>query len=104
MIETKYNEIHFESADVVSNMKRLINQIWKLIPMRENSEDWKKQINLVIIEIIGLQEVFSNRLNLLKILSELEGLKKYEEIEFFQFRSIVFSIISLMTKENERLV
>lgn len=104
MIETKYKEIIFESSDVVSNMKRLINQIWKLIPMKENNEDWKKQINLVIVEIVGLQEVFSNRLNLLKILSELEGLKKYDTIEFMQFRSIVFSIISLMAKENERLI
>ena len=104
MIETKYTEITFESTDVYSNMKRLINQIWKLIPMREKNEDWKKQINLVIVELIGLQEVFQNRIHLLRIFSELEGLKKSEEVDFTQFRSTIFSIISLMAKENERFV
>ena len=103
-MDTKYEEIVFESNDVLSNMKRLVNQIWKLIPMKENNEDWKRQLNLVIVELVGLQEVFLNRINLLKILSELEGLKKCEEIEFIHFRSIIFSIISLITKENERFV
>jgi hypothetical protein len=28
--------------------------LWKLIPMRENNEDWEKQLNTVIIEIAGL--------------------------------------------------
>ena len=27
---------------IQKNSKRLINQLWKLIPMRENNEDWKK--------------------------------------------------------------
>ena len=40
------------------NVKRLTNQLWKLIPMRENEEDWKKQLDTVIIEIAGLNEVF----------------------------------------------
>lgn len=104
MIETKYDEIVFESNDVVSNIKRLINQVWKLIPMKEKNEDWKRQIEIVIVELLGLQEVFQNRISLLRILTELEGLKIYEDIDFFHFRSTVFSIISLMTKENERFV
>jgi hypothetical protein len=37
---------------------RLTNQIWKLIPMREHNEDWKKQLDTVIIEIAGLNEIF----------------------------------------------
>jgi hypothetical protein len=32
--------------------------MWKLIPMRENEEDWKKQLNTVILEIAGLNEIF----------------------------------------------
>lgn len=104
MINTKYDEIMFESQDVISDIKRLINQVWKLIPMREKNEDWKRQIEIVIVELLGLQEVFQNRINLLRILTELEGLKIKEDLEFFHFRSIVFSTISLMTKENERFI
>jgi hypothetical protein len=33
-------EIKFSNEVVMSNIMRLINQIWKLIPMRENEENW----------------------------------------------------------------
>jgi hypothetical protein len=37
--ETKYN-FSFELEDIRVNVRRLTNQLWKLIPMRENNEDW----------------------------------------------------------------
>jgi hypothetical protein len=37
--ETKYN-FSFELEDIKVNVRRLTNQLWKLIPMRENNEDW----------------------------------------------------------------
>ena len=40
------------------NVKRLTNQLWKLIPMREHEEDWLKQLDTVILEIAGLNEIF----------------------------------------------
>lgn len=40
------------------NITRLTNQLWKLIPMRENNEDWEKQLNTVVLEIAGLNEIF----------------------------------------------
>lgn len=39
--ESKYN-FNFELVDIEVNVRRLTNQLWKLIPMRENNEDWKK--------------------------------------------------------------
>ena len=36
---------------------RLTNQLWKLIPMRENEEDWQKQLESVILEITGMDEI-----------------------------------------------
>ena len=35
-----YQNIDFANAVVVKDLRRLINQIWKLLPMRENEEDW----------------------------------------------------------------
>ncbi len=51
--------INFNKDLIEKNVTRLINQLWKLIPMRENNEDWKKQLNTVIIEIAGLGEVLN---------------------------------------------
>ena len=56
-LETKYGfAVSFE--DIEKNIIRLTNQLWKLIPMKENNEDWQKQLNTVIIEIAGMNEVF----------------------------------------------
>ena len=33
--------------------------------MKEHEEDWTKQIDTVIIEIVGLNEVFNNKLIIL---------------------------------------
>lgn len=105
MIATKYESISFEESNVISDIKRLINQVWKLIPMKENNENWKKQIVQVLVETAGLQELFQNRIDLLIILSKLEGLKEFgDTIAFIEFRSLVFSIISLLSKANERII
>jgi hypothetical protein len=40
MINTKYG-FAVDEAIIAIDHKRLINQLWKIIPMRENEEDWK---------------------------------------------------------------
>ena len=56
---TKYG-FDIPNEAIEQNVRRLTNQLWKLIPMRENQEDWKKQLNTVLIEIAGLGEIFSD--------------------------------------------
>ena len=91
---TKY-DFEIDAAAFYKNINRLTNQVWKLIPMLENKEDWKKQLNTVIIEIAGLNEIFSSSPLFIQGLSKLEGLKK-EEVEFETFRKTVFEIISIL--------
>lgn len=93
MTNNKYG-IFFAKDIVEKNIKRLTNQLWKLIPMRENQEDWHKQLDTVILEIAGLNEIFIDPL-FLQLLSKLEGLKVYE-IAFEQYRKTVFECISLL--------
>ena len=93
---TKYN-FDIDNNLVSNNLTRLINQAWKLIPMKENKEDWIRQINTVIIEIIGLNEIFSFNSYFLQLLSKLEGLKlEGNDITFELFRKTVFEILSLI--------
>ena len=54
---TKYS-LDISREVVEKDVIRLTNQVWKLIPMRENEEDWQKQLDTVIIEIVGLNEIF----------------------------------------------
>ena len=68
--------------------------MWKLIPMREHDEDWLKQLDTVILEIAGLNEIFIAP-QFLQLLSKLEGLR-VQEINFELYRKTVFECISLL--------
>ena len=54
---TKY-DFNFQIEDIDTNVRRLTNQLWKLIPMREHEEDWPKQLDTVILESAGMNEIF----------------------------------------------
>lgn len=95
MMTNKYN-LEFSKEVINKNVMRLTNQVWKLIPMRENEEDWQKQLETVLLEIVGLDEIFSHKVEYLQILSKLEGLKIEEDVDFQFFRKTVFEIITLL--------
>ena len=93
----KYN-IELKELDIKKNIQRLTNQMWKLIPMREHEEDWKKQLNTVILEVAGLNEIFAGSA-FLQLLSKLEGLR-VEETNFELYRKTIFECISLLQELN----
>lgn len=94
---TKYM-FEFRQEDIDINVRRLTNQLWKLIPMREHKEDWPKQLDTVIIEIAGLNEIFIAP-QFLQLLCKLEGLK-VQETSFELYRKTVFECISLLQELN----
>ena len=103
LMETKYDNLSINKEAIFDDLKRLINQIWKLLPMRENNENWKKHLEGVILEFIGLQEIFvEDELDFLIVISKLEGIKN-SEIDFFQYRSEIFSIIHILGDKKNGL-
>lgn len=97
MYSEKYNTT-FSREAIIKNIQRLTNQLWKCIPMRENDEDWEKQLDTVKIEIAGLSEMFMKP-QLLQLLSKLEGLR-IEETNFELYRKTIFECISLLQELN----
>ena len=63
--------------------------------MRENKEDWQKQLETVTNEIVGLNEIFLQDPQFLQLLIKLEVLNN-EELEFKVYRKTVFEAISLL--------
>ena len=83
-------------AVLTSDINRLTNQLWKLIPMRENKENWLSHLESLIVEIAGLNELSSNTdEKFLILLSKLKGLQ-IEETIFQVYRKTVFECISLL--------
>ena len=88
-------DLEIREDDCVKNVQRLTNQLWKLIPMREHEEDWQKQLDTVILEIVGLDELFIGP-SFIQLLSKLEGLADYLGVE----RSAMSAEISKLKKDG----
>lgn len=84
--------------DIKKNAQRLTNQLWKLIPMREHEEDWQKQLETVLLEIVGLNEIFVGPI-FLQLISKLEGLR-VQETDFEFYRKTIFECISILQGIN----
>lgn len=82
------------------NIDRLTNQLWKLIPMKENEEDWNKQLETLIVEITGLNLLYSE--NFIQLLSKLLGLKELKEISFDLYRKTIFECIDIIQGLKKR--
>lgn len=97
MLCDKY-EIEFSQETIQKIVRRLTNQLWKLIPMRENDEDWYKQLQTVTLEIAGLNELFISP-TFLQLLSKLEGLQ-IKEVNFELYRKTIFECINILQELN----
>ena len=72
--------------------------------MKENQEDWKKQLGTVILEIVGMNEIFQSESSLfIQLLSKLEGLSIQENIDFELLQHITNRITSEVDNVNRVL-
>lgn len=93
----KYN-FEFDKKVIKADTHRLVNQLWKLIPMRENNEPWDTHLLVMIEEISGLNEIYQNQIDFLVLLSKLEGLKSEVCDDFMIYRKTVFRCIDLLVR------
>ena len=76
--------------------KRLTNQLWKLIPMRENNEDWTTHLMILVEEIAGLADLYRNKSEGLILVSKMKGLTDEVCEDFMLYRKTVFRCIELL--------
>ena len=93
----KYDvDIRFDA--IVKNLHRLTNQIYKLLPSREEGADWVKPLETIIEEFAGMNELFLDYHDLLfSLLCKLEGLFDLTEDKDFQlYRRTIFECLGLV--------
>lgn len=95
----KYNTC-INNIAIENNLKRLINQIYKLLPTREEFNDWEKPLSTIIEEMAGMSSLFQDHHEILfQLLCKLEGLFVLkQETDFLAFRKAIFDILSLMNE------
>ena len=73
-MQIKY-QIEIQNEAIIQNLKKLINQIYKLLPNREEGVDWKKPLTTILEEFSGMSRLFLDHHNILfSLLCKLEGL------------------------------
>ena len=83
---------------IKNNLKRITNQIYKLLPNREEGSDWEKPLSTLIEELAGMDRLLINQHeNLFALHCKLEGLfTLVEEEDFFLYIRTIFECLGLM--------
>ena len=90
-IEVNIDAIHF-------NFKRIINQVYKLLPMREEGRDWQKPLQTLIEQLSGMKRLIIGQDDLFfLILCKMEGLfdLKHED-NMSLYRRVIFQCLELL--------
>lgn len=92
----KYN-ILIQDEAILKNIERITNQIFKLLPSREEGHDWQTPLSNLIIEVGGMAELLKDHVDLFSLLCKMEGLTTLtEEDDFLKYRKIIFECLGLI--------
>lgn len=99
----KYN-IEIDNKAIVNNIDRITNQIFKLLPCREEGGDWVAPLRNLMLEIAGMNKLLIDQSDLFLLLCKMEVLLTLtEEKDFFDFRKIIFECLGLLGKVKKCL-
>lgn len=91
-------EININKSAIIANLNRLTNQIYKLLPLREEGGNWEKPLLTIMEELAGMDRLFLDRHSeLYKLSCKLEGLFTLTNPEdFMVYRGIIFECLGIM--------
>lgn len=93
----KYN-VDIKDEAIIKDLERLINLVFKLLPRREEGEDWLTPLNNLIVEFCGLSNLLEDHYNLFVLLSKLESLITLSaEDDFLMFRKVIFECLNIIS-------
>lgn len=98
-------DIDIDNSAIINNLDRITNQIFKLLPCREEGGEWETTLSNLILEIGGMSNLLENQTELFSLLCKMEGLLILkDEEDFFKFRKGIFECLGLVKKVKECLV
>lgn len=91
-------DIDVDNSVVKYNLKRILNQIYRLLPLREEEEDWQKPLATLIIELAGMLHLFPDLKEGLKVVSKLQGMLELgNDLDFYDYRRTIFECCSIVS-------
>lgn len=100
----KYS-LEIDRKAVVANLNRIVNQIYKLLPDREEGIDWKAPLETIMVELAGMDRLLVDQHQpFFAVLCKLEGLFELDgEKDFFSYRRTIFEALNLMSTVIENV-
>lgn len=97
--ETQLNKI-----TLGENLERIRGQIFRCLPVYEEGGEWRKPLETLIIELLGIHSFLPENKELLSLICKLEGLRvgTEEEIDFLLYRRTIFEACGLISKIKEQ--
>jgi hypothetical protein len=92
-----------ENDAIKSNIRRLLNQTFKLLPLREEESNWEKSLDSILEELTGMDSLLIGKHEILfSLLCKLEGLYSLTKKEDFPlYRKIIFECLTLFEELKE---
>ena len=98
----KYN-INVDKEVIIKDLDRITNQIFKLLPLREENGDWESPLRNLIIELGGMDSLLEN-VDFFSLLCKMEALRSLtEEDDFFTFRRTIFECLNILSEVKKCL-
>lgn len=92
-------DIEVDNEAICRNLKKIQSQIFKLLPMAEEGQDYKKPLETIILELLGMQKLFLDIDPLIALICKLRGLMELNlEEEFLLYRRTIFECCGLIDK------
>lgn len=103
-MKIKYN-INIDNNILTQRFQVFINQIYKLLPIREQGSDWQKPLQTLIEELAGMYRLLQcGDGTFLILFNKLEGLYSLtNEKDFFCYRRTIFECIGLVNVIKKNL-
>ena len=100
-METVYN-IDIDKDVIHCTLDRMTSQTFKLLPMREEEQEWIKPLETLSLELLGLNALFPENPCLFSAVCKMEGIRKMgEEMDFMMYRRTIFEICGLLNKARD---
>ena len=98
-MRNKYNlEVTPDTLNI--NIKKIINLTYKLLPMREEGNDWTKLLETLVEELVGMNRLIIDlQSDLFPIICKMEGLFSLTEASDMPlYRRTIFECLSLLNR------
>ena len=91
-------DIDIDNVAIKNTLKKLTNQLYKLLPSREEGLDWEKPLTTLIEEMAGMERLIQEyQEDLFLIYCKMEGLFILtKEEDFMLYRRTIFACLGLI--------